>query len=222
MHSNRWRNAVFAALLAVFLVSAGCTGTEKLITGQQTLTLEVQLINNTDTRFESAFFNVVQVSLRPTDPDADEALEAGGGFGVVQFTLGVTYRDTEPRTTSVSLNEGVYRVTSLILGSIQYRDLDPPTSTATCQEYVSLWNLFSPNPQVFTFTDFGEDIFVTVEPGGENRLTLVVDGAALEEAFLNSWTCKAFPLCPAGAAWCLVTINSSMFVAQGLEFIDFQ
>jgi len=221
MHSNRWRNSAFAALLAVLLVSGGCTGTEKLITGQETLTLEIQLTNNTDTRFESAFFNVVQVSLRPLDPDAAAALLADGGLGVVRFAEGISYRDTEPHTTSVSLDEGEYQVTSLILGSIQYRDLDPPTSTATCQEYVSLWNLFTGNPPNFTFTDFGEEIFVTVESGGDNRLTLVIDGAALEDAFLNSWTCYKFPV-NCTVPWCLFRINPDLFVSQGTDFIEFQ
>jgi hypothetical protein len=222
MHSNRWRITARTAVLAVLLVAAGCTGTEELTATQETLTLEVQL-SNTETRFESAYFQVVQLSLRPMDPLADGALDADG-LGVVRFVLGVSYRDAGPQTASVSLREGVYQVTSLVLGSFQYNDLDPlnpPTSTATCQEYVRLWNLADPNPKNFAFTDFGRDVFVTVRSGQETKLTLAVDGEALEDAFLYSWLCIPAPICQT-APWCLATFRPDVFVAQGLDFFELQ
>jgi len=221
MHPNRWRNIHLTALLAVFLLAAGCTGTETLTTSQETLTLEVQLVNP-ETAFQSSFFQVVQLSLRPLDPLADEALQADG-LGVVRFVLGMIYADPQPKTTSVSIREGVYQVLSVVIGAIAYQNRVDPADPSSCQTYVDDWLLFTGNPQNFTFTDFGRDVFVTVEPGGVNKITLIVDGQALEEAFLDSWTCKQTILCGSlSIPWCLGLIQPEVFVAQGLEFLDIQ
>lgn len=216
MSPNRSRNAVLTAFLVTLLAAAGCTGTEVLVPAQETLNVEVDLVN-TDTRFESAYFEIRQISLRPLDPDADASLSADA-IGTLRVSLEGSYSTTTTLNATASLGLGTYQVTSVIFAAIAYNDLDPPTSTATCQEYVSRWN--QPNTPVI-ITDFGEDIFVTVANDGTNLLMLTVDGAALETAFLNSWTCAQQWACVPFAPWCLRTFVPATFAAQASDFLDF-
>jgi hypothetical protein len=216
MSSNRSRNAVLTAFLVTLLAAAGCTGTEVLVAGQETLNVEVELVN-TETRFESAYFEIRQLSLRPLDPDADASLSADA-IGVLRISLEASYGNPQTLSATASLGVGTYQVTSVVLAAIAYNDLDPPASTDTCQEYVSRWN--QPNTPII-ITDFGEDIFITIENDGTNSLALTVDGAALENAFLNSWTCAQQFACVPFAPWCLRTFLPATFAAQAGDFIDF-
>lgn len=222
MHSNRCRNAVMTAFIAIVLASAGCTGTEVLITGQQTLTVDVQLVNSTNTRFESAYLLVNQIALWPLDEDAAAALRADG-IGAIGNALRLDYAQVTSSGSSISLAEGVYQVVSVTIGAIAYTDLDGYGDPATCEQYVPSWQLFTPNPSRFIIDDFGEEVFVTVEGGGENTLTMVIDGAALEEAFLDSWSCNQTWSCvPTTLLWCPFRISADNFTAQASNFLDFQ
>jgi hypothetical protein len=217
MSSNPLRKAVLTAVLAAVLVAAGCTGTEVLQSGGETLTVELELVNP-DTRFESAYFEIRQISLRPLDPDADAALQADA-IGALRLSMEVSYRDTQTLQATASLGEGVYQVTSVVLGAIAYTDLDGVGPNTSCQTYVASWQ--QPN-RALIITDFGEDVFVTVEAGGDNTLRLIVDGAALSAAFLDSWLCNSFPACqPIGTPWCLLRLQDAVFIAQSEEFLEF-
>jgi len=216
MSSNRSRTVVLTLFLATLLAAAGCTGTEVLVAGQENLNIQMDLVN-TDTRFESAYFEIRQIALRPLDEDADIALEANA-IGSLRTSLEASYSTTQTLRATASLGVGTYQLTSVIIAAIAYSDLDPPTSTATCQEYVSRWN--QPNTPV-TITNFGGDVFVTIENGGDNLLLLTVDGVALKDAFLNSWTCAQLWSCVPYAPWCLRTFLPATFAAQAPDFLDF-
>jgi hypothetical protein len=217
MSSNPLRKAVLTAVLAALLVAASCTGTEVLQSGLETLTVELELVN-AETRFESAYFEIRQVSLRPVDPDADAALQADA-IGALQFTMEVSYSGAQTLQATAFLGQGVYQVTSVVLGAIAYTDLDGVGPNTSCQTYVSRWQ--QPN-RALIITDFGEDVFVTIEPGGDNTLRLTIDGSAFTAAFLDSWICNTFPACvPLGTQWCLVTLQDNVFIAQSDEFLEF-
>lgn len=218
MSSNRSRNAVLAAFLATVLAAAGCTGTEVLVPTREDLNIQVNLVNNTETRFESAYFEIRQIGLRPVEPDADSSL-AADALGALLRTLSTSYTQEDPLTATTSVSAGTYQVTAVSVGNISFNDDDGPISQDSCEEYITEWA--QPN-DLAVFTDFGGEVFVTVEHGAENLLELTVDGAALEAAFLDSWLCAQYFLCsPITEPWCLRIFLMDDFTAQSADFLEF-
>lgn len=218
MSLNRSRNAVLAAFLATVLAAAGCTGTEVLVPAREDLNIQVNLVNNTETRFESAYFEIRQIALRPVDPDADSSL-AADALGALLRTMNISYAQEGPVTATTSVSAGTYRVTAVSVGSISFIDDDGPVSEDSCEDYITDWG--QPN-DLALFTDFGGEVFVTVEHGAENLLEFTVDGAALEAAFLDSWLCAQTFLCsPITEPWCLKIFLMDDFTDQSADFLEF-
>ena len=216
MSSNRSRNAVLTLFLVSVLAAAGCTQTDVINPGVEILNVDLQLVN-TETRFESAYFELRQVALRPVDPDADASLSADA-IGALVTTMDASYRDTQTVHGEAALNEGIYQVQWIVLAAIAFSDQDPPISTDTCQEYITQFR----QPGEIVIDELGGDVFVTVESGGENRLAITVDGQVLEAAFLDSWNCNSSWLCSPPAPWCLTTFRTADFVDQAPDFLDFE
>ena len=99
---SRWKKTgLLFCGLGCLLSAAGCTESDLLTAGNGTLRVTLRFPNDAHTRFETAFFQVTQIQMRPTDPEADAAL------GPLSYTL------LDP-----SLPSGVYNVAGVTVGPL--------------------------------------------------------------------------------------------------------
>jgi hypothetical protein len=221
MMTKRMRAMLLAGLLpaaAVWIV--GCTNSEELSSGVDTVAIDVELVN-TDTRFGVAFFDLQQISVTPIDPDAAEA--AGpSGVGLLNSASSVI-RDIDLNEESGMFETGApLTVGAYLLDSISFQNLDFRDATrlgsATCQEYITNY------PSVagpVTINNFGREVIVNVVPGKGVVVKMQIDSAALVQAYQDAWTCKSgFPTCgfPVAEPWCIAPFSDNQFDA--FEFAD--
>jgi len=215
MRRNHWLNGAPLALLGLVLTAAGCTGSDALAPRTQSYLIEVE-VTNTDTRFDVATFQINQIEVRPTDPDADEALQVSG-LGLFLEPLQMSYANNPLDDSKNPLPNGQYRLNLMRLNPIKFLDiLDPPASAPTCAEYVRIWSYTT---DVY-IADFGADIVINVSNGSTNTNKLVIDGEAFLTAFQESWTCV-----PTGpGTWSLVSgsFDAIAFGRRAPEYLEFQ
>ena len=215
MRRNHWLKGALLAPIGLILAAAGCTGSEVLAPKSNSFVVEVEVIN-TETRFEVNNFQINQLEVRPTDPDADTALQVSG-LGMLLRPFQMSYRNNPADQSEGPIPNGEYRVTLMRINPIRFNDLlDPPASAPSCAEYVRTWSY---TDTVFV-TDFGEEVTFRVRNGASNRIKLVVDGAAFLRAFQESWTCQD----TGNGTWRLVSgsFNRIAFGRRAPEYLAFQ
>jgi hypothetical protein len=215
MRRNHWLNGALLALLGLILTAAGCTGSDVLAPRTQEYLLEVEVIN-TDTRFDVATFQINQIEVRPTDPDADEALDASG-LGLFLEPLQMSYANNPLDQSDNPLSNGQYQINLMRLNPIKFLDiLDPPASAPTCEEYVRNWSYTT---DVF-IADLGGSALINIGNGARNANKLVIDGEAFLRAFQESWTCVS----TGPGTWRIVSgsFDAIAFGRRAPEYLEFQ
>jgi len=211
------RIALGLALLAPLLGTAGCTESEPLTSTVGNVIVDVELVN-TNSQFEFGGLNIVQITLRPVDPNASDVLAQDIGMLLEPFQLDITTPATFGATIPATV--GAFELKSIQLQQFSFLDLDPPVGQATCEDYVTTYT-FSQTPNV-SVTNFGEPIYINVVNGAADRLTVTIDAAALTEAFVDSWTCRQNCVPPIPPEpWCLQTFLRSDFDNAGPTFLSF-
>jgi hypothetical protein len=182
------RRGVWFALcgiVALLGLAGACTNSEDLGSGIDRLVVDVELQNPT-TRFAVAGLLLNQITARPLDPVADQVL-GPNPLALVASTTGGTDIDFNGAQTSfefgTTLPEGTYRIESIIFEILQFQQGTPSANAMNCVGNVTTYPLQSatvfPDQQTFTITE-GSD---------RNRVRVILDGAALADAFEQSWTC---------------------------------
>jgi hypothetical protein len=212
MKSVRLRLGLLA-LLVLLAATAACTNSEQLSSGVSPVPVEI-LVVNPDTRFDRAFFDVIQVTVRPLNPDAAAALgtdplwmlETGDDPA---FEINLNGEQNQFESNS-QLTIGPYEVQSVTLQRLEFRNGER-LGTATCEEYITDYPDVQKSVQLF---EFDEPVIVQVTLGAASQLRMVIDGTALSLAFERSWRCAQGAACgglPPWPLWCISPPNDSAF-----------
>jgi hypothetical protein len=215
MKSSHWRSSVLLAVLAAALFAVACTGSEVLPARTQNLNVELEVVD-ADIRFQVGVLQVNQIAIRPVDPDADNSL-GSNDLGLLQTPVEVAYNVVIDDIITTPLTDGTYQVLSLAVNPVLFIDNDGPASEDSCEDYVAVWAWFSD----MSFTDFGQEVYVTVENGRINNLKVIVKGQDFLTAFQEAWSCRTFS-CPGGAPYCLSGFNQAAFTSRSAEFLEFE
>lgn len=213
----RIKTAVAVLVLAAGM--AGCTNSDRLNPAVSTVSVSVNIQNNS-TRFDFGQFTILQIEITPVDPQA-QAASGNAPVGLFITSPAVTFETTGVQfTIDRPLATGTYRVDRIRISSILLDDLDPPASSATCEEFVTFYQSAG-NPEL---TDFGGDFFFTVDSQGTATLEITIDVQAFIAAFQSAFFCSPQgPNCP--VAWCVLPFgeeNEFIFTDQSPSFLDLQ
>jgi hypothetical protein len=182
----------------------------------QKLAVDIE-VTDPETRFEVGVLQINQIAIRPTDPDANDAI-GNTDIGLLSAPIEVGY-GVEPDTLPTpALSDGTYQVVSMAVNPILFSDNDPPPAMPSgCADYVAFWGWFSD----MSLSNFGRDVYVTVENGSVNSLGITVKGQEFLTAFQEAWTCQSSG-CFGGAPYCLGNFNSASFTSRASEFLVFE
>ena len=183
-------------------------------------------IANTDTEFGRARFDLSQLTVRPLDPQADEALGTNP-LGILRSTdvIQLDLNDGAGQfETGAVLTVGPYQVLSVVLSNLEFEERQR-TGAATCEEYTMDY----PNvPGPVFLGDFAEPVYLEVTLGSGGEFRLAIDGQALVDAYVASWRCAPGPtLCGASFCfepWCICDasfFNQSTFSELSPTFLSF-
>lgn len=221
MRAIELRIGTAVAVLLLAAGMAGCTNSDPLNPAVSTIRVSVNVQNNA-TRFDFGQFTILQIEITPVDPQAQAASgDAPIGLFLSRPEVLITFETTGVQfTIDRPLATGTYRVDRIRISNIFLDDLDPPASSATCEEFVTFYQSAG-NPEL---TDFGEDFFFTVDSQGTATLEITIDVQAFIAAFQSAFFCsQQGPDCP--VAWCLLPFgeeNEFPFTAQSPSFLDLQ
>lgn len=227
MKTARIRSGL-AALLVLLAATAACTNSEQLSSGVSPVPIEIMVIDS-ETRFDRAFIDVTQVTVRPLDPQASEVLGVNP-LWMMKTTEDARFQinfnaDQDRFETNSQLTIGHYEVLSIEMQGLEFREGER-LGDATCGEYITDYPLIQFSVQL---VDFGEPVTVEVAPGTGSQLQMVIDGAALAIAFSNSWKCfSGAPACGLfnPEPWCLApggpnAFEEHIFAGQASTFVSF-
>jgi hypothetical protein len=217
-------------LLVLLAVTAACTNSEQLNSGVGPIPIEIE-ITNPETRFDRAFFDLTQVTVRPLNPNAEQALGTNP-LWMMQTTSDARFEINlnaveDGYATNSQLTVGTYELESVTLQTLEFADGER-LGNETCADYVTDYPIVQSSIQL---VDFGEPIYVDVKVGTNNQLKMVIDGDAMATAFANSWNCaQGAPLCgffPPVPDWCVFPLNdpgafrADVFASQATTFVSF-
>jgi hypothetical protein len=183
--SRRGLWVALCGIVALLGLAGACTNSDDLGSGVDRMIIDVELQNPT-TRFAVAGLLLNQITVRPLDPVANQTL-GPNPLALVSSTTGGTDIDFNGAQATfdfgTTLPEGTYRIDSIIFEILQFQQGTPSAAPMNCVGNVTTYPLESatvfPDQQTFTITE-GSD---------RNRMRLIIDGAALANAFEQSWTC---------------------------------
>ena len=227
MKSAHMRSGLLALLVLVVAMPA-CTNSEQLNSGVGPVPIEIKVVNS-ETRFGRSFFNVVQVTVRPLNPQADEVLGTNP-LWMMKTSEGseieINLNDLQDGyVVNSPLTVGPYEVQSIDLQLLEFRQGEA-VSDLTCGEYIADYPVIERTVQL---VDFGEPVYFEVRVGSGNQLEMVFDGEAMVTAFGNSWQCRQGVSCgifPPVPVWCLANPTEggffdSVFASQASTFVSF-
>ena len=248
MRSTVKRYAALPALL-LFLTLPGCPGTDVVELDTGDFAVVVRSTNPGGSRWDGATFVVVQVKLRPLDPDANAALGIEP-WGIINFPAPADINQSASALPAVKFHSGAYEVLSVQIGAISLFDDDPPIASPVCLE-----NVVNPGPDTvldtaddfaelpdprflgpggvttfpgrFTFQNFTADTEFTLPPAG-GELSITIDYDEFIRVFEDSWTCvpAVNDTCfvgndPVPSHACLTRFDQASFLAAGDDIFSF-
>lgn len=203
-----------AVALLPLLLAAGCTGTDVLKPTTGNLKVSVEVVNiDPDGPFtddpvgdplnaipaDTGFIQVQQVTMRPTNPDADAAL--GLNLGVLRRPLEQSYTSPGADETSFDLTSATYRLAVVRLKEIFFYNSGPRNPGALFAD-VRPEHIDPNNPRCIDFvrvfgsedlldlSDFGGEILISTEADTPAELKIIIDGEAFLDAYTESWSCN--------------------------------
>jgi hypothetical protein len=190
----------------LLLAVPGCPGSDPIRVDNAPISIEVRVKNRGQSRYEQASLQIVQVSIRPTDRDADLAL---GDQPIGLLTVPVDVDLHQPSTTipAGALHSGRYAVEFIVLQRIEFLDSDPNPASKECLELV-----VDPGPDAFLDTpdDFSplpdrrfpaalppdqvmfepvDEVAFFLSPGS-GTMRIIVDLELLIDAFEDGFLCS--------------------------------
>lgn len=225
MVSKRTRSIVLFGIVLLPVLAAACTNSEELSSGVGPVAVRVQMVN-TETRFGLARFDVRQITVRALDPDTEGTLGSGVLAllpGTEESTILVEYADGDVTFESETpLTVGRYILNSIDVNNLEFRN-GTPGGTTCPYTILSFPPIPPPNDQI-SLTNFGQEVVRDVTLGANNVLTIVIDGAALVNAFQISWRCGLvnLPCTSAPLNQCTPrSFQALQFASQGPTFLSF-
>jgi len=228
MSRKRLQWVALCGLLLPLGLAGGCTNSEGLDSGVGALTVTVEA-TNTQTRFAVASLSFGQVTATPLDPSQAAVVAVGDPVGLLASTSGGADINFNGTQTSFDIGSvppaGLYRVESIILQSIRFQGGTPSATPTNCVGAVTNYNVVN----TVTLSGFSSSATFNVDPTSGGGLKLVIDGAALADAFERSWTCGCMigsncfqgPSCGPSQR-CAVSFQPGTFAAQSPTFLQFQ
>ena len=205
----RWKAALGATVVLV-LCAAGCTDSDVLSTGNSDVILQIEVVNTTNRFDVRAEISISQLNLRPNDPTSDQSL-GSSAIGIIQTeeqVVRVNFNNVaNPAPSRLILSSGSWRLNTLQLNNPLFFDSNPPPPTA-CDQL----QLYSFNGTInYTAADLGPSANFNVAPGAP-PIRIQIDGAALIEAFEDSFACIIPPGFP-------TTFNQAYFKSKAQTYI---
>lgn len=220
----RWVAA--CGLVVALGLAAGCTNSDDLSSGVDTVLVQIEL-TNPSTRFTQAGIFLQQMIVVPLDQNASDALSSD--LGILALPTGGIDIDFNGAATefevTTALTAGQYRLERVTFVSPIF-EAGTSASTATCQEYVTGYPRVTPP---IDLSDFGGDVILEVKDTGSG-LRMIIDGGSLLAAYQNSWTCRANCLLPGVpprfVPWCFnpnseLAFSEPGFAGQAPTFLQF-
>jgi len=181
-------------------LAGACTNSDDLSSGVDRMIVDVEL-QNPSTRFAIAGISFSQITVRPVDPAADDVL-GPNPIGIVATTTGGIDMDFNGGETSfevgATLPSGTYRIDSIIIEELLFQSGTPSATPTNCVGAIATYNQVNR----VQLNELGSEITFTVTEGSDtNRVHVTIDGAALADAFEQSWNCgcRLIPQLPCGA-----------------------
>jgi hypothetical protein len=205
----RCKGALGATVLLV-LCAAGCTDSDVLSTGNSDVILQIEVVNAANRYDLRAEVSISQLNLRPNDPTTDQSLGAApiGIIATAEQVVRVNFNNlTNPPPTVLILSSGSWRLNLLQLNNPLFFDTNPPPPTA-CDKLGFYQFTGTIN---YTAADLGPTANFNVAPGAP-PIRIQIDGAAMIEAFEDSFAC----VIPPGFA---TTFNMAYFKSKASTYI---
>lgn len=236
MNLKNWNHAARLALLLPLIAAAGCTGSDVLTPNTGNFSLQMEIVNiPVDYRFgdndrDRAKFTVLQIGLRPADPNAaavlGQTLGEANTLNLLRSPIGVNH-DVSPKViwdeanllqdSPPPLTTGTWILEEVIIARIDFIDRDE-TDPATCHSYINEYDS-SMNDEI-TLNDFSPEIRFSIEGGADNQYSLIIDWGALTQALQESWPCYQ-----CAEPWCIIPYNFGIgfeFAGRVNEFVSFE
>jgi hypothetical protein len=237
MDLKNWNYVACLALLLPIIAAAGCTGSDVLTPRTGSFMLQVESVNIPEGyRFgdgdrDRARFTILQIELRPSDPNAaavlGEELGEENTLNLLRSPVSINH-DVSPKfiwdennilqNAPPPLTTGRWILDRIVIERLQFRDRDE-TDPSTCFSYIDEYETVSDDGTI-TFQDFSPAITFDIDADSPNQYSLVVDWGALTTALQESWPC--YPGC---GAWCIVDYYPGIgidFASRLDEYITFQ
>lgn len=217
MRKSTKTGAIAVALLPI-LFAAGCTGSDVLkpTTGNLNVTFELANVVPdgpfTDDPVgdppnlifpDIGFIKLKQITMRPTNPDADAALGLYP-LGVLRRPLETLTYASETDGVALTLTSATYRLRAIVIEEVFLANrsdgmggtgvnpaqIDPnnPRCTDFVRNFGSEFDL--------NLTDFGREVLISTDADVPAQLTVTLDTMAFIEAYTEAWNCGSCN-CPA-------------------------
>jgi len=212
--SLRVRNGLLVLLTAALMVvSVGCPNSTSITSGVGATQLVIESAN--PTRFETGFFNIDRLMVRPVDPNADQILGTARDLSLLPF--GVFVDTAEPMVDplfldATQLSQGVYEVVEIRLSDLVFFDLDP-TDPSTCESFQAFY--FPPGK--ITVTNFAVPQQFTIVDGADTMFKLTFDLTQMMTTLNNAYTCSV-----GCGGFCISNFDPNQFAADTLDYLTFE
>jgi hypothetical protein len=199
-----------ATALVVFvgLLVAGCTGSDPLTPSNGQIRVATGA-TNVGGRFvdgpdDVALMSINRINVRPTDPQASEAL-GPQDLGLVLRPFRLDFITKSGAVDDRPLTSGTYELELVAVGAYTFEDADPvdPNNFAdpnnpTCEDFIKLYEFnFQTAGGIFlNLSDFGQDVFRSVSFESSAALTVIFDEQAFVDATAESTPCVEPCPCP--------------------------
>jgi len=200
MRSNGRQIGALALALLPLVAAAGCTGSDPLTPGVGNFETRMDYTNISgrfvDNPFDTALFDIQQVGVRPTDPDAIDNVGVLD-LGLLRGTMRANFVSAEPRSVTIGLTAGGYRVDNIVVSRISLTDTDDLTVAGlsdpvnpVCSDFIKSFTYNT----VFTVGRASispQDVVRRVDADNPGSLGMRVDYGEWLDAVLDSINCSS-------------------------------
>jgi len=189
MTRKRLRTFGLLAVALPLLLVQGCPNSQIIENQIGALNIMSSAEPNDIGRYEIAQLGLLQMELRPTDPEAASSLEGADPIGALRNSPLIEMNLTEQSLSALSLTAGGYFVEALTTFGFTLEDLDPPANPATCLENFAVLQASI----VLRLEDLDPSFVVTIPSQGGADLKIVVDSPGLVAALEANFICSESP-----------------------------
>jgi hypothetical protein len=202
------RGVSFLVVFVILLV-AGCTGSDPLTPSNGEIRVAAvgakiggRFVDSPD---DTALTSVRRINVRPTDPQASDAL-GPDDLGLLPRPFSLNFINRTGGADDRPLTSGTYELTTIDVQSYTFEDVDPvdPNDFAdpnnpTCDDFVRRYGFISASGVGLNLSDFGQDVLRSVSFESPSSLIVIFDEQAFVDAIAVSMPCS--DQCPCVLNW---------------------